>query len=63
MTAATTCPECHGRKTVRDWQTGKRVDCPQCDGLGVVRQDWYDTHGAHDEQPDGGRISPADGER
>ena len=37
--------------------------CPECDGLGVVRSDWYITHGANDEQPDGGRISPADGER
>jgi DnaJ-class molecular chaperone len=63
MSAATTCPECHGRKEVRDWQTGKVTDCLECDGLGVVRHDWYETNGAQRDPDDGGRAKPAGGRR
>ena len=60
---ATTCPVCHGRKQVRDWERGGMRECDECDGLGVVRGDWYDTQGARDEDGNDNRLKPAGGKR
>ena len=56
--ARTTCPVCHGSGQVTEWTDGKhvRVECIECDGLGVVRPDWYITDGARHEIDDANRV-------
>lgn len=51
--ARTKCPICHGSGKVTMWTGGKRErrDCPECDGLGYVRTDWYEGTPEPDKEP------------
>lgn len=53
MSAGTKCPICHGSGEITEWKNGKRTkrECPECDGLGRVRQDWYDGAPEPDKEP------------
>lgn len=52
----TQCPICHGSGTVTMWTGGKRErrDCPECDGLGYVQPDYYDSNGGQYQPPAAG---------